>query len=364
MVATIRDVARAAGVSLKTVSRVINDEPRVHEDTRERVLRSIKALDFQPNPLARGLATKRTHTLGLIVPDIANPFFASGIDGCVAAAEQRGYNLFLESAGADTQREARRVRALLDQHVAGIILWVSNLADTVLAEMMQGARHSCPIVFIDRPPDPIALAGFIHHAVLVNQEQVGFLATEHLLGEGRRRVGHLSVAARDVGGWVMEQRLQGYRRALRVHDQQQEDRLVHRALHGTLREGLIAASTLLAHRPYPDGIFAYNDLLAVGALMACKRLGLRVPEDVAIVGVDDTQMAAVTDPPLSTIRLHQYRTGERAVGLLLSLLGGSAAPQGTQAIIATELPAPDLIVRGSSSARLPAVAPLEDVDAL
>jgi LacI family transcriptional regulator len=363
MAPTIRDVAKAAGVSLKTVSRVINNEPRVQVETRERVLRSIKALDFQPNPLARSLVTKQTYTLGLIVPDVANPFFAPGIDGCVAAAEQHGYNLFLASANDDPKREARRVQVLLDQHVAGIILWVSSLADAVLAGMMERARHSCHLVFIDRPPDPVSTARFTHNAVLVSQERIGFLATGHLLGEGRRRVAHLSVAGSDTGGWVADQRLQGYFRALREHGHEPHDESVHRAMHATIREGLIAASTLLAQRPCPDAIFAYNDLLAVGALMACKRLGLRVPEDVAIIGVDDTQMAAVTDPPLSTIRLHQYHTGERAVSLLLSLLGTGAALDRTSPIVATDLPAPDLIVRRSSSPRSPAIASPDDLDA-
>ena len=362
MVATIRDVAKAAGVSLKTVSRVINNEPRVQVETRERVLQSIKALDFQPNPLARSLVTKRTRTLGLIVPDIANPFFAPGIDGCVAAAEQHDYNLFLASANDDPRREAHRVHVLLDQHVAGIILWVSSLADAVLAEMMERARHSCPLVFIDRPPDPVSIPRFTHHAVLVAQEHIGFLATGHLLGEGRRHIAHLSVAGSGTGGWVAEQRLQGYCRALRERGYEPDDASVRRALHATIREGMIAAATLLSQRPCPDAIFAYNDLLAVGVLMACKRLGLRVPDDVAIIGVDDTQMAAVTDPPLSTIRLHQYHTGERAVSLLLSLLGTGTATEHTAPLIAASLPVPDLIVRRSSSPRSPSVTSPDDLD--
>jgi LacI family transcriptional regulator len=359
---TIRDVAKAAGVSPKTVSRVINNEPRVLASTRDHVLATIRDLGFHPNPIARGLATKQTRTLGLIVPDISNPFFAGGIDGCVAMAEQHDYNLFLGSVGGDPHREVRHVRALLGQHVSGIILWVGGMSDAALADLMTSVAHRCPVVHIDRPADEGVLA-LVHHAIMVDQHYVGELATHHLLSEGRRAIAYLGSSEVGLAGWVAAQRRAGYRDALRAEDLDLPERWVREMGRGTIREGMIAASTLLAQRPRPDAIFAYNDLLAVGALMACRREGLRVPDDVALVGVDDTELAAITDPPLTSIRLHQFHTGERAVALLLSLLNGGV-PSQTVALAQSALPPPDLVVRGSSSSRPRHSAGPEEIDGL
>ena len=322
MAVTIRDVARTAGVSPKTVSRVINEEPRVHPDTRKHVLAAIRDLGFRPNPLARGLATRHTRTLGLIVPDISNTFFAAGIDGCVSMAEQHGYNLFLGSVGGDSRREERHVQALLGQRVSGIVFWLTHLTDAVLVGLMDNAAHRCATVFIDQPALESAST---HHAVLVDQHFVGELATQHLLSEGRRAIAYLGLQA---GTWVASQRYAGYCDALRSDGVEPVDRWTRRGVKASIREGMIGASTLLAQRPRLDAIVAYNDMLAVGALQACKHAGLRVPDDVAIVGVDDTDLAVVADPPLTSIRLYQFETGQHAMALLLSTLEGTAQSGG------------------------------------
>jgi LacI family transcriptional regulator len=357
---TIYDVAKAAGVSVKTVSRVINNERWVQAETRERVLQTIRALDFHPSTLARSLVANRTRTIGLVVPTVSNPFFAHGIDGCVAVADERGYALSLASSGidpVDPAHETRRVQALLMQRVAGIVVWASSLSASALAHMMDRARHCCPLVFIDHPVDPAMSAEMHLQSVLVQQEHVGALAAEHLLNEGRRRVAHIS----GRGGWPTKQRLLGYKKALASHDVKLQPHWIRRADRATIREGVIAATSLLARRPYPDAVFAYNDLLAVGVLLACRQAGCRVPDDVAIVGVDDTQLAAVSVPPLSTIRLHQYQTGRHATELLIRLVeaeGSTAAPLGD----AVDLPMPDLIVRHSSRASSLYAPSFEDID--
>ncbi len=362
MSVTIRDVAKAAGVSPKTVSRVINNEARVLASTREHVLATIRDLGFHPNPLARGLATKHTRTIGLIVPDISNPFFAGGIDGCVSMAESYDYNLFLGSLDGDPHREARHVRALLGQHVSGIILWLSDIGDAELNGLMDAAAHHCPVVHIDRPAEEEA-STFPHLAVLVDQHFVGELATRHLLSEGRRHIAYLGDSDTSSADWVAAERYAGYCDALRAEGIEPSDRWIRRCIRATIREGTIAASTLLAQRPRPDALFAYNDLLAVGAILACRRQGIRVPDDIAIAGVDDTELAAVVDPPLSSIRLHQLETGRHAVALLLSALGGTA-PAEAATLARTPLPRPDLIVRRSSSMRAASTGLLAEIDSL
>ena len=358
MPVTIHDVAGAAGVSVKTVSRVINNERWVQAETRARVMQAIEDLDFHPNVLARNLVAKRTRTIGLVVPAVSNPFFALGIDGCAAVADDQGYALSLAGTGidpVDPEHEVRRVRALLAQRVAGIIVWASSLSSTAMSELMAQARHLCPVVFIDRPVDAGPLPGARQRAILVRQEDVGAMATGHLLDEGRRRVAHISAG----GSWPTEQRIMGYRKALVSRGEVFESHLIRRAEHATIREGGLAAAALLAQRPFPDAIFAYNDLLAIGALLACREAGRNVPDDVAIVGVDDTQLAAVSTPPLSTIRLHQYRTGRLAVELIVRMIESDAeAPPEASG----EPPPPELIVRHSSRAASTSVPSFEDFD--
>lgn len=350
MAVTIRDVAKVAGVSLKTVSRVINDEPYVHAETRARVRKAVESLGFHPNPIARGLNTKRMQTLGLVVPDISNPFFAKGIDGCVAMAEQHGYNLILGSFSDDTERNAQRLRALLAQRVSGIILWASNVTAASVLEAMQRVAHLCPVVFVDCPISPAAPAQQRYESLLVAQEDVGALATDHLLNEGRRRIAHISQVGHGTGTWAAEQRFQGYAKTLASHGIAPEDGWIQRAMYTTIPEGARVAAALLAQRPRPDAIFAYNDLLAVGALQACRKAQVRVPEDVAIVGVDDTEIAAVTNPPLTTVRLHQFETGKYAASLLLGLVTADRSSVSREAL-APDLPRPELVVRRSSTTR-------------
>lgn len=358
MPVTIYDVARAAGVSVKTVSRVINNERWVQTDTREHVLRTVRALEFHPNTLARSLVAKRTKAIGLVVPTVSNPFFAHGIDGSAAAADERGYALSLASTGIDPVNptlESRRVRALLMQRVAGIIVWASSLSGDVLDEMMERAGYSCPVVHIDRPLDPEPTPSGLHRAVLVQQEYVGALATEHLLGEGRQRIAHLSARR----GWPSEQRLLGYERMLASHGAISRPQWVRRVGNATIREGGIATTTLLARRPCPDAIFAYNDLLAIGALLACRQAKCRVPDDIALVGVDATQLAAVSVPPLSTIRLHQYQTGRQATELLINMIEAGVTPIVDAAL---ELPMPDIVVRHSSRPGTMSTPSYDDLD--
>jgi LacI family transcriptional regulator len=162
---------------------------------------------------------------------------------------------------------------------------------------------------------------------------------------------------------VAAQRYAGYCDALRSDGIEPVDRWTRRSVKASIREGMIGASTLLAQRPRPDGIVAYNDMLAVGAVQACKREGLRVPDAVAIVGVDDTDLAVVADPPLTSIRLHQFETGQHAMALLLSTLEGAAQSEAT-VMAQTPLPRPDLIVRRSSSARAGLMASPEEIDSL
>jgi len=348
---TIRHVARAAGVSVKTVSRVINNEPAVHFETRQKVQRTISDLGFRPSPLARSLIARRTRTLGLMVQDVSNPFFAPLVYGCLAVAERNDYHLVVDTGGAP-ETENRHLRALLDQRVSGIILWASCLSGEVMKDILDQAHPVCPIVFIDCDFDAALLDQFPFRALRVDNRQVGVLATEHLLSEGRRRIAHMG-STLGSGDWGGTQRRDGYLQTLSTAGYLPEDHWVRDGVQNTIQGGALATLALLADSPYPDSIFAVSDVTAVGALLACRKMNLRVPDDIAIVGVDDTQLAAVTDPPLTTIRLHQHQTGEHAAALLLEMIEAGASSSQPSAAERQEVvvPAPELVVRRSSTLR-------------
>ncbi len=358
MTVTIRDVAKAADVSPKTISRVLNNERWVQAETRDKVLRAIKELDFHPNPIARGLATNQMATLGVVVPDLANPFFAKAIDSCAEQAERNGYGLSIATSRDDPGREASQVQGFLAHRVSGLILWNTGIDAAALRQMMDRFRCNCPTVFINSQSRAVPLDPAPFESILISEERVGALATQHLLNEGRRHIAFIGV--RGSGHWISQQRLTGYRNTLLGSDITPKPEWLRYALHATIREGFVAASTLFAQRSRPDAVFAVNDLLAVGAQLACREAGERVPEDVAIVGVDDTEIAVVAQPPLTSIRLHQREIGQRAADLVLSLI--RPAVPGSPAM--SELPLPDLIVRGSSSLRAAPVTSHDDIDSL
>lgn len=355
---TIRDVAKAAEVSPKTISRVLNNERWVQPETRERVLRAIKELDYHPNPIARGLSTNQMPVLGVVLPDVSNPFFAKAVDGCAEEAEQRGYGLALATSRDDPAREARQVQDFLAQRVSGLILWAVSLDASALQQLMDRFKRSCPAVIINSPTASVPLAQGPCCSLPISEERVGTIATQHLLNEGRQRIAFLGVH----GGsrWVAQQRLAGYQSTLWANGIQPRDEWLHFAHRATIREGFIATSTILSQLTRPDSIFAVNDLLAVGALLACRDAGLRVPEDIAVVGVDDTDIAIVAQPPLTSIRLHQREIGQQAVNLVLSM----SRPAAGGLLTMPALPLPDLIVRRSSTLRAAPAASHEDIDAL
>jgi LacI family transcriptional regulator len=345
----MQDVADVVGVSLKTVSRVVNGEPAVRPELRARVLAAIEQLGFQPDPVARGLVTKKTRTIGLMVPDIANPFFPHSIAGCVALAERAGYNVSLGSTDDSPAREVRHVRAMLAQRVSGIIMWANTMNNSQFLEVMSHAKHTCPMVFVDCAFSDETRQRVPHRSIWVDHQFIGRLATEHLLALGRERIALISPRPDDgrpteASFWAPQEQRRGYREALLAHGITPDERWVCYVPHATMHHGAMAGAALLSRSPRPDSIFAYNDVLAIGVLLACRRMQVRVPEDVAVVGMDNTELAVVVQPQLTSIRLHQYQVAQHATALLLDLIGANdVAPRP-----ATGVPCPELVPRRSS----------------
>ncbi len=327
------NVAHAAGVSLMTVSRVLNNKGDVSAETRQRVLDVITRLDYRPSGVARSLVTQRTSTIGLVVPDNANPFFSDVARGVEHAAYAQGYNVFLCNSDEDPERERAVLHSLEDKRVDGVVLCSSRLEDDELRAVI--ARHPA-VVLVNRRLEGEGVA-----VALVDDELGGRTATEHLLHTGRRRVGFLTGPTASRSG---RQRVTGYRAAFAAADLPCSSAWT-RPCAPTVEGGRQATRELLGAHPGLTALLCYNDLVAVGALQACAELHCAVPDQLAIVGFDDIPLAALVTPSLTTCRAPRYELGCEAMRLLLERINASPEQRGEVVL------QPELIVRASAPQR-------------
>ncbi len=326
---TITDVAREAAVSTMTVSRVVNNKGGISEPTRMRVEHAIKQLGYRPNRLARALSLQASQTLGMVVPDINNPFFSEIVRGAEDEAWERGYSLILGSTVENLEREARTLQLLEEKHVDGVIVCSARLPDKTLFGLLKGHRAA---LLLNRTA-PAPLAGTLQ----VDDTYGAMRAVHHLLGRGRCAIG---MVAGPQHSYSRQHRVAGYKTALETTGNEvTPSRIVSCAPDET--GGYEATRMLLTMHPELDGIFCYNDLVAVGSLQACRELGVNVPDDLAVVGCDDIRLASLMTPALTTLRVDKQTLGRRAVTLLLERL--VAIPE-EMAVIQK----PELVVRASA----------------
>ncbi|MET9018934.1 LacI family DNA-binding transcriptional regulator [Actinopolymorpha sp. NPDC004070] len=321
--ATIYDVARRAGVSASTVSRVLNGKQTVDAQLADRVRAAATELDYRPNALARSLRRSQTHLWAVLVSDINNPFFTALVRGVEDVAQQARYSVVLCNSDESPAKEADYIAAILAEQMAGVIVSPTNQP----GHLAQLVSAGVPIVAIDRRAEEVEV-----DTVTVDNTSAAELATAHLLDEGFTRVACIT-GPRDVS--TAEERLEGYRRALRAADRKPDPRLVR---HTDFREqgGYAAMGELLDHTPRPDAVFATNNLLTVGALECLVDRGLRVPADVGVFGFDDVPCATLIRPPLSTITQPTYEIGRTAADLLLRRVEDPSRPPSVT-VLPTEL---------------------------
>ena len=332
---TQADVARLAAVSQPVVSYVLSDNPlaSVAPATRRRVLEAIAQLGYVPDATARSLRTRKTSTIAGIIPDITNPFYPAFERGIQDVAERHGYDLIVANTDGDPEKEARCLRSALQGRVDGLIGVFFHVSVTELRPLLE---RPMPVVRLEAAPK---LAGPLPlDNLCVDNAAAARDAVAYLIGRGHRTIG--MIAGRDG---PRAARVRGYRRALAEHDLPADDRLI---VEGDFRKGGGERATreLLARTPRPTAIFAANDVMAMGALIAVRAAGLRVPADVAVVGFDDIFAAKLVSPPLTTVAQFPERLGRRAAELLLERLDGRAPADGGRS---EELPY-ELIVRESA----------------
>lgn len=322
---TIKDVARDARVSIGTASQALRDSPTVREATRRRVLAVAKRLRYQPSALARGLVTRRTHTVGLLISDIANPFFIRAVRAVEDVAQENGYNVILCNTDEDPAKETQYLRVLMEKRVDGIIL--ATTAGSLPAVRDVRWRR-VPLVLFDRE-----LPGVATDTVKVDSVLGGRLATAHLIGLGHRRIAIIhGPLLRSTGA----ERLQGYLLALRAAGVRPDPALIRE---GNFKQdsGRELARELLDLSPPPTALFCTNNLMTVGALQAVGERGVRIPVDLSLIGYDDMEWWTLTHPPLTTVGQPVYDLGREAMRLLLAQIGRDQARRPQRVVLKPEL---------------------------
>ncbi len=321
---TMKDVARRAGVSVTTVSHVINETRFVSEELRARVYQAMRELNYRPNAIARSLRRQRTHTIGMIVPDISYPFLAEVARGVEDRGFELGYNVILCDSDGDLERESDYIELLLERKVDGIVFVAAGESSSHVQALIE---QGVPVVVCDRE-----LPGTEVDTVIADNVESGRLATEHLIGLGHRRIGCI---AGPEGLCISDKRLEGYRRALEEHGLPLREELV---VHANFRclGGYEAMGALLSLDQPPTAVFACNDLMAVGAICAASQRRLRIPQDVAIVGCDDIALASFTNPSLTTVAQPKREMGVIAVEMLVERIKDKSRPP-TKRLLPVEL---------------------------
>ncbi|HZD55681.1 MAG TPA: LacI family DNA-binding transcriptional regulator [Anaerolineales bacterium] len=333
---TIREVARQANVSPTTVSHVINETRFVSEQLRQRVYQAMDDLGYRPNALARSLRQGETHTLGLILPDSANPFFAEIGRNIEASAFELGYSLILCNTEGDINREHIYVDLLIRKQVDGIIfVGTGDRSDSGDRSDPLGAlfQRRLPVVVVDRD-----LPGIEVDAVLADNLKGGYMATRHLIDLGHRRIACISGPSHLTPSAY---RVTGYRNAHHEAGLPVDHSLIQRGdFHP--ESGRIAASRLFELPDPPTAIFACNDLMAMGALHVAATNGCLVPDELSIIGFDDIELASFSFPPLTTISQPKKKMGEVAVQLLLERIQDKSRP------VQRRILSPSLVLRQST----------------
>ncbi len=340
---TLVDIAARVGVAPMTVSRVVNESGYVSEEMRERVMKVVKELNYHPNGLARGLKSQRTSVVGLLLPDIANPFSAQLVNGIQEMLMARGYSSFICISERSTEREEAGIKALFDHRVDGIIVATRETpgSNELLAQLTE---RNLPMVVVGRN---------WHYArvdrVTADHWTGGYQAVKYLIEAGHRRIGFAGVT---MANGSELQRFQSYLKALSDHEIAIDERLIvgPETLSGpgysTQEDGYQGMQQLLALKDRPTAVFARNDFTAIGVMCAIHDAGLSVPEDFSVVGFDNVPLAQYTSPPLTTVHQPTVEQGRQAATLLLERIEGDRSRTRREISLPCKL-----IVRQSTSQR-------------
>jgi LacI family transcriptional regulator len=308
---TIKDIARELNISPSTVSRALKDHPDISPETKKIVNDLARELNYQPNAIALSLRGGKTNTIGIIIPEIVHFFFSTIISGIEEVAYSAGYNVIICQTNESYLREVTDTNALLSSKVDGMLVSISR--ETKNFDHLKKVRDSgIPIVFFDRFCDELNTS-----RVIVNDYDGAFHAVEHLIEQGCKRIAHFEGPTNLL---ISKNRLEGYHAALKKHGMETSPSLIRTCPNGSQEEAFELMTDMLESHDPPDAVFCHSDLSAFGVMQATKKKGLKIPQDVAVVGFSNWQFSSFVEPPLSTVIQPGFEMGMIAAELLLNEL--------------------------------------------
>lgn len=331
---TIYDLARKLNISIATVSRALKDDPVVSKKTKKKIFDLAEEMGYRYNHFARNLREQRTYTIGVIVPRLNSYFMSTVIAGIESVANNEGYNLIISQSSEQAAKEIASAKTMFNNRVDGLL--VSLAYDTEdIKHFDQFFKKNIPLIFFDRVMDHPDCTN-----VLIDNRKGAYEATSHLIEQGCRRIVHITATPKRN---VYIDRLAGYKQALA--DKQVPFNEEYVLINNLSQEaGVQAAETILEMNPLPDAVFAANDNCAVGCMLALKKAGIRIPQDIAFVGFNNDPVSTVIEPNLTTINYPGYKMGEMAAGSLINHLNGITSIATTNTILLRS----ELIIRASS----------------
>ena len=333
---TIKDIARELGISPSTVSRALKDHPDISTETKKLVNALAEKLNYQPNIVALNLRQKKTNTIGVVIPEIVHFFFSTVISGIEDIAYQAGYNVILAQSNESYQREVTDMKALFNSRVDGMLLSLSR-ETTNFDHIESIISKGVPIVFYDRMYDSPTSS-----KVVVDDFAGAKEAVLHMIDQGCKRIAHL-MAAPNL--FISVDRFKGYEEALKERNIKFNKEWVSECYSGTFEEGKRATQKLLSLPNPPDAIFANNDPMAMGAMMAIKEKGLKIPQDVAVVGFSNWFFGELMEPSLTTVDQPGFEMGQEAARILIKQI--EMKDKG-EPILETKILKTKLVIRNSS----------------
>ena len=331
---TIHDIAKKLNISASTVSRALKDNPLISEATRHKIKKAAIEMGYRPNVMAANLRTRRTNTIGVIVPLINRHFFSSVISGIEDVAYKQGFAVTISQSNDNLEKESTIAHTLFANRVDGLILSI-GMETQSYDHLKLFSERNIPLVFFDRIVDEIPA-----HKIVVDDFGGAYRATQHLIEQGRKKVAH-------IGGplnlQIYAKREAGYRKAISDAGLQiNENQILHNSL--TREDGLNAIKKILKTKERPDAIFCANDTTALSAIIHLNEKGIKVPEDIAIVGFSNEPFSELVTPSISTIKQPGFEMGQKAAELLIKQIGSKTKPKNYETIMMET----ELIVRNSS----------------
>ncbi|MEN8116600.1 MAG: LacI family DNA-binding transcriptional regulator [Bacteroidota bacterium] len=329
---TIKDLARELKISPSTVSRALKNHPDISEETKRAVNELAQKLNYQPNAVALSLKQQRSNTIGIIIPEIVHYFFSSVISGIEDIAYDAGFNVIICQSNEKYEREVANAKTLLASRVDGVLVSISKETED-FKHLYNLQEHNIPMVFYDR-----VVPGMLADQVIIDDIDASYRATKHLIDSGRKCIAHFAGPQKLLIG---KQRKEGYVKALKEAGLEVDNDLIIEA--DSFEKARIAVMKLINEKKNFDGVFATNDLTAIGAMQTIQKKGIKIPDEIAIVGFSDGRFSGITDPTLTSVDQHGYEMGTIAMDMLLKRITSE-----TDYLAETKVLKADLIVRGSS----------------